>query len=315
MKNQENITGRRPESLGREALALVDLRLAATREVADVGVLGLAAGDRQHDHAQDHEARRCRGSGPGICQAYAGFRALKTSGWRTIQGKPLAAIQGNQISSMNQPNKPPTLLVPRHCALKRTKRLTSVAATAQVLAKGLVGAKHADRRGDHAVGREQARRRDDEVADHREADDLAGVPLEQAPEGEGAALAPVVGPHDQHVVLHRQEDKRPQDQAEPAEDLLRRDEVAALLQEGREHFLVVDVVLELDRLAGDLHDRVEDRRADVAIDGARGLPHPGEQATAAVSVALRRGRADSLRAHPRDDLQPGKSEKSLARPA
>ena len=41
------------------------------------------------------------------------------------------AISGNQTSIMNQPKKPPTLLVPRHCGLKRLKRLMRVTPTAR----------------------------------------------------------------------------------------------------------------------------------------------------------------------------------------
>ena len=40
--------------------------------------------------------------------AYIGLSARKTSGLRMIQGSPLIAIQGNQTSIMNQPNRPPT---------------------------------------------------------------------------------------------------------------------------------------------------------------------------------------------------------------
>ena len=73
---------------------------------------------------------------------------------------------------------------------------------------------------------------------------FARVPLQQAPEGERAPLAAVVGPHDEQVVLDRQEDQGPEDQAEPAEGLPGRDEVAARLEEGRQPLLALDVVLQ-----------------------------------------------------------------------
>ena len=218
--NHEYITGRRPESFGSRLCPSGTSSSPLQREVADVGVLRLAPGDRQDHDAEDHERAGPRELREELDRVQRVERE-KDLGMPDDPGEPLSAIQGNQTSIMNQPNRPPTLLVPRHWTLNRTNRLTSVAIDGPVLAERLVGPEHADRRRDDPVGREQPRRRDDEVADHRDADDLAGVPLEQPPEGERPALAPVVRPHDEQVVLDGQEDQRPEDQAEPAEGLPR----------------------------------------------------------------------------------------------
>ena len=65
------------------------------------------------------------------------------------------------------------------------------------------------------------------------------------------------------------------------------DEVAARLEEGRQLLVAVDVVLQPDRLPGDLHDGVEDGRADVAVHRARRLAHPGEEPACVVIARLR----------------------------
>ena len=68
--------------------------------------------------------------------AYHGLTALKTSGFEITQGSPFNAIHGNQTRSINQPNKPPILLVPRHCGLNKTNKLTKVAITAHCSPNG-----------------------------------------------------------------------------------------------------------------------------------------------------------------------------------
>ena len=258
-----------------EALPLPHLRLAPAREVADVGVLRLAPGDRQHHDAEDHEE-----ADPGEAGEEADrVRRVERQEDLGMPEDPRDALDGDprEPDHHHEPaEEPPHLARPAPLGLEEDEQADEGRRHRQGLAERLVGAQHADRRRDHAVGREQPRRRDDQVADQRDPEDLRRGPLQEPPEGERPPLAAVVGPHDDQVVLDRQEDERPEDEAEPAEGLPGRDEVAARLEEGRQ-LRAVDVMLQRHRLPGDLHEGIEDGRPDVPVHRPHRLAHAGEE--------------------------------------
>ena len=118
-------------------------------------------------------------------------------------------------------------------------------------------AQHRDRRRDRAVAVEQRRA---ENADRDDADALAVLDAEERHQRENAALAVVVGAHDDgHVLDRRGDDERPDDEREHAERDVRRGRAARPVERGLEG--------------------VERARADVAVDDAeRAERHRGEAA-------------------------------------
>jgi hypothetical protein len=141
-------------------------------------------------------------------------------------------------------------------------------------------------RGDDAVAQ------DEPGADDGEPDDDGHPVLREAPfravlqkseDREEAALALVVGPHDEHDVLERDDDgDRPEEERRPAEDL-----VFAVVLADPEGDLVLDAVHRGEVRRDGLAHRVEGRGADVAEDDAEG--GPDERAEGGRGVMSSRG--------------------------
>ena len=181
---------------------------------------------------------------------------------------------------MTGPNQAPTLSVP--CCWK-ANRPTSTATAIGTTYGSKTGV--ATRRPSTALSTEMAGR-DDAVAEEQRraeqpgAEDEPRAPalrlLGQRHQRQHAALAAVVGAHDeQHVLDGDDQDQRPQDQRQQAEHVLRRDGEAV-------------------RLAEAFLQRVERAGADVAVDDADcGERQAGEVVLPGVSGSVRVGRGSN----------------------
>ena len=136
-------------------------------------------------------------------------------------------------------------------------------------------AQHRDRWRDHAVAVEQRRAEQAERDQHLPLGAAFALPwIEQRQQRQNAALAPVVGAHDQRQIFDRHDDhQRPEDQREYAEHVFRRRR-------------------QLDeRLA----ERVERARADIAVDHAQHAEAQSQQAVVALCGTVTRPRRPTVR--------------------
>ena len=148
------------------------------------------------------------------------------------------------------------------------------------LSQGFKCPEHTDRGSDDSISSEQCRSTNDEETDQRTGGNLSGISLEQAPQGKRSPFAPMVGTHDQQIVLQRQKNQGPNHQAQATENLATSQEVTPPLGNHCGGFLVPEtMLLKLQQygLPCNLHGCVENRGTDITVDSSRGLDHSRPQ--------------------------------------
>ena len=127
---------------------------------------------------------------------------------------------------MTGPKTVPMPAVPRLWTTKSPTRMTTVIGTmngSKTLrgdAEAFDRAQHRDRRRDHAVAVEQ-RRAEQSDRDERAVRRFAALRSDERDQRQDAALALVVGAHDEEQVLDRdRDDERPEDQRQDAEHVV-----------------------------------------------------------------------------------------------
>ncbi len=217
--------------------------------------------------------------------AYAGSNAASTCGPRAISQRAQHAPARRTRRTITGPNTAPTPRRAVRWIANSATRMTTAIGTMNGCSAGrdhaeaFDGAEHRDRRRDHAVAVEH-RRAEDAEADQPPAH-LRAV-LEAARherrQREDAALAAVVGAHDQRDVLQRDDDdERPEDHRQHAEHVVGRERQAIRAGERRAQ-------------------RVERARADVAVHDADRADDQRHHAAARTDRSLRRGHVRGFRA-------------------
>ena len=220
----------------------------AGAEMAEVGVHGLAAGDDQHDRAENRQQAQAAGMGE-ESQAASGIESRRDLGMRDD----LSRAQGADDEKPQREDRPENAAYAGRAArLQREKpgqqdqgdRNDGAAEIGRRRLQALHRRQHADCGGDHAVAQQQA------GAEHQrpqhEAGGAMGAVVKQAIEREHAALALVLRAQHQGCVFDSDDQgQRPDHQRHAAQHVLGR-----ARQFGLE----------------DLVHGVERRRPDVAID-------------------------------------------------
>ena len=275
-----------PRVLGIDALPFPQGGVGVGGEVANVGVLRLAPGDRQHHHPENHKR-------PDPWEVHQELQRIqrvqggKHLGMPQHPGQPLEGNPGKPHQQHEPPKQSADLAGPPPLRLEQHEQTDQRGPQRHLLAERFIGTQHGDGRSDDAIGRQQSSGADHQKGQRRHPGDLASVSLQQSPQGEGSPFPPVVSLHDQQVVLDRQEDQRPEDEAEAAQGVGPGYQVGPPLGDEGIDFVGGEMMVpQVNGLAGDFHHRVQDRCADIAIHRPRGLPHAGHQAAMPVGVRL-----------------------------
>src|SRR4051794_945948 len=244
-------------------------------EVAHVGVQGLGAGDHQDDRAHGHErdARMIEDEEDGVRgRQPLDDRGLGDDPADAGHGEGAEPQQRHWAEQRPDPAGAETLHGEEHREDDRRHRHDDMAQGGLDDADPLDGGQHADRRRDQGIAVEQRQAEDAEHHQRRTLSAAAGVePARQRGQGHHAALAVVVGPHEDADVLDRDDQgDRPEHHRDHAVDV-------AL---GRAHRPVVD---REDRL-----QRVERAGADVAEHDAERGEHQASGRAVTVGVLRRR---------------------------
>ena len=185
---------------------------------------------------------------------------------------PSTALTAKNVTMIGL-NRAATRAVPRLCAANRRTRMTTVAGRTYVreigveLLQSFESGEDGNRRRDHRVSRKQRR-----PGDAKQKSDRRPLPkraLRQRHQGQDAALALVVGLHqEQHIFRGDDNQQRPDDQGNDADDLGRAERAALELAERR--------LQRVERARADIAendaDRAERKHPEMSRRNASGRP-------------------------------------------
>ncbi len=246
----------------------------ALAEMAHIGVQSLAAGHDQHDRAQDEKAP----------QAIAEEEIDRMP--RIDGGQHLRMAQNSVHAQYGDRREPDHHDPPEHRAhpggampLEHEQRHQNDTGHDRHYprrhlrrrdADALDRAEDRDRRGDDPVAVEQCRAEQADARQQREHPAAPAARPQQRQQGHDAALAPVIGRHDEGEVLERHDEvERPEDERQHSQHVGRG---------GREAVFRREALLE----------RVEGAGADVAVDHAQRAEGRGRKGAAAARGPMRR---------------------------